>query len=117
MNIQPFQPSPALPATMISNGRPPARSLQRHVTHTQADAALAVHRVVASSFVASVGLAEIERLSIREAEIVNNLPGDIDQRYRVAARCAAIVNAVAEVSYQEVMRVGTCPRTVRGCRQ
>jgi hypothetical protein len=117
VSIQPFQPSPVLPATWLSDARPPARSLQRRVAHTQEDAALAVHRVLASSFVASIALPEIERLSIREAEIVNNLPGDIDQRYRVAARCAAVVNAVAEVSYQEVMRVGTCPRTVRGCRQ
>lgn len=117
MSIEPFQPGPVLPATVSSNGRPPARSLQRHIGHTQADAVLAVHRVLASSFVASIALPEIERLSIREAEIVNNLPGDIDQRYRVAARCAAVVNAVAEVSHQEVMRVGTCPRTVRGCRQ
>jgi hypothetical protein len=94
----------------------PSRALRQRIDHTQEDAALAVYRVAASAFVASVALPEIERLSIREAQIVNNLPGDIEQRYLVASRLAPIVNAVAAVSVQEVTRVGTCPRTTRGCR-
>jgi hypothetical protein len=116
MSIQPYQPSTTLPALLFPEAAQPSRALRQRVGHTQEDAVVAVHRVVASSFVASVGLSEIERLSLREVQIVNSFPGDIEQRYQLAARLAPIVNMVAEVSFQEVRRVGTCPRTVRGCR-
>lgn len=119
MSIQTFHPAQLAPRPMnvpSAADRLPRR-VERQIEHVEHHAVVSSTRVLAAGYVAGTGLAEVDRLSRSELDIVSSIPVEcFEHRLRVAARCAAVVDGVAQVAIQELQRLQGCGRPWHGCR-